>query len=400
MKVYQKQLLGTKMHTENKTSSKRIVIIGHEYATGPSHALEIYLKHKVEKLFFIAHPFVFAKDRRSHYRLYQDFGKLVEEKKFIDVFSNQILSVIKDVILSFFWILREGRFDVFVGVDATNTFVGILLKKIGFINKVIFYTIDYVPKRFENRILNTIYHFLDKFAVAYSDSVWNLSSIMVGEREKRGVSAKYREKQIVVPVGTESGVKQIPFKKIKRFHVVHMGHLIKKQGVQLFIEAIPEIVKKIPQFHAEIIGGGEYEIELKKLADKLSVSNYLTFYGFIENLGEVERLLSYCAVSIAPYVDSEDNYVRYTDPGKVKAYLTASLPLIITRVPAIALEIERRKCGIAINYNKHQLASAVVKLLSNKTTLMNYRKNAYNMGKEYRWDKVFKKALKTLENRS
>lgn len=381
------------MYTENKLHYKQIAIVSHEYATGPSHALEIYLKHKVKKLLFIAHPFVFAKDIRSHYRLYQDFGKLVKEKKFIDVTSNQILSVIKDVILSFFWILREGKFDVFVGVDATNTLVGILLRKIGFINKVIFYTIDYVPKRFENRILNNVYHFFDRFAVKYSDSVWNLSSIMVDEREKRGVAATYREKQIVVPVGTESGIKQIPFKKIKPFHVVHMGHLIKKQGVQLLIEAIPELVKRIPQFHAEIIGGGAYEIELKKLAAKLSVSNHLTFYGFIENLGEVERLLSYCAVSIAPYVDSEDNYVRYTDPGKVKAYLAVGLPVIITRVPAIALEIERRKCGVAIDYDKYQLTSAVVKLLSNEKILINYRKNAYKMGKEYRWDKVFAKAF-------
>jgi len=105
-------------------------------------------------------------------------------------------------------------------------------------------------------------------------------------------------------------------------------------------------------------------------------------------------MLSYCALGIAPYVDSEDNYVRYTDPGKVKAYLAAGLPLIITRVPAIALEIKRRKCGVVINYNKHQLADAVVKLLSNKTTLINYRKNAYNMGKEYRWHRIFDKALK------
>ncbi|MEK7572825.1 MAG: glycosyltransferase [Patescibacteria group bacterium] len=381
------------MYTENKLYEKRVVIVTHEYATGPSHALEIYLKLKVKKLFFIAHPFVFAKDRRSHYRLYQDFGKLIRQKKFIDFVSNEFVSILKDDFLSFFWILKEGKFDVFVGVDATNALIGILLKKIGFIKKVIFYTIDYVPRRFENKILNSTYHLLDKFAVAHSDFVWNLSSIMVKEREKRGVSAKYRKKQIVVPVGTESGIEQIPFKNIKRFHVVHMGHLIRKQGVQLLIEAIPEIIKQIPQFHAEIIGGGKYEIELKKLAEKLSVSNYLTFYGFIEDLEEVERLLSYCALGIAPYVNSKDNYVRYTDPGKVKAYLTVGLPVIITRVPAIALEIEKRKCGVAIDYDKHQLAKAVVKILSNETTLTDYRKNAYKMGKEYRWDKVFHKAF-------
>lgn len=369
------------------------VIVTHVYATGPSHALEDYLSKKVNKLLFIGHPFVFAKDTRSHFKFYKN-STLIEKKYFQAPLTNQIISAIKDVILSIYWVIRKGKFDIYIGVDGLNATIGVLFKKIGLVKKVVFYTIDFVPVRFKNKLLNWLYHLLDKIAVEGSDKVWNLSSIMVVEREKGGIGKEFRKKQIVVPVGTESGISRMSFKKIKRYHVGHMGHLIKKQGVQLVIEAIPDIIKQIPNFHFDIIGGGEYEKDLKKLAIKLRVSKYITFYGFVKNHQEVEKMLSTCVIGVAPYVDSEDNYVRYTDPGKVKAYWAAGLPVVITKVPQVAHEIEKNKCGIAINYDKKELAEAITKLLTNKNLLFNFRKNSLKMAKKYTWNKIFNKAIK------
>ncbi len=373
--------------------NKRIVIVSHEYATGPSHSLEDYLSSKVKNLLFIGHPFVFAHDTRSHYRLYTHGVTTPVRNRFISFSQNQIISIMKDIVLTVIWVLNNGKFDIYVGVDNVNTFVGIFLRKIGVVKKVVFYTIDYVPFRFTNKLLNRLYHNLDVYGVRHSNIVWNLSSSMVDGREKAGLEKAFRYKQIVVPVGTESNVKDVPRKKIKRFHVVHMGHLIKKQGIQLVIEAIPLIIKKIPEFHFDIIGGGDYEDYLKALAQKLGVSKYITFYGYIQSHQEIERMLSYCAVGIAPYVDSPDSYVRYADPGKVKAYLAASLPIIITRVTPMAHEIERNRCGISIPYDKKILVKAITTLLSDDKLLSEFRRNSKAMAKEYSWNKVFDRAM-------
>ncbi len=381
------------MNINDKLRQSRVVIVSHVYATGPCHSLEQYLRGKIVELFFIGHPFVFAKEKESHLRVYDNTGKLVKEKKSPIVVPNQTLSIVKEAILTFVWIVKNGKFDVYIGVDAANTFVGIWLKKLGFVKKVILYTIDYVPQRFPSPLLNSVYHFLDRYAIEHSDKVWNLSSIMVKEREKHGVDPKYRDKQIVVPVGTETEVAQIPFNKIKKFSVGHIGHIVKKQGVQLLVEAIPEIVKEIPQFHAEIIGGGDYAPEVKELAKKLNVSKYITFHGFIESHTEAEILLANCAVGIAPYEDTPDNFVRYTDPGKVKAYLAVGLPVIITKVPAISQEIADRKAGFAVEYDEHELARAVIDILTNDKKLQQFRKNAAAMGEEYQWDKIFDRAF-------
>jgi glycosyltransferase involved in cell wall biosynthesis len=381
------------MSLTNKLTDKRIVIATHIYATGPSHSLEDFLKDKVQKLLFIGHPFVYAKDTKSHYRLYQK-GLLIKQKYVVPFKGSQVLSQVKDTLLNIFFVfVNGGKFDLFVGVDSSNAIVGIFLKKIGLVKKVVFYTIDYVPNRFENKILNAIYHKMDKISVEHSDSVWNLSSIMADERENKGISKKFRSKQIVVPVGTEGNIKIINANKTKKFHIVHMGHLIKKQGVQLLLDAVPLVVKKIPQFHLEIIGGGEYEDILKKQVKDLKITKYVTFHGFVKNHAEVEKMVSYCEFGVAPYTDSPDNYVKYTDPGKVKAYLAAGLPVIITKVPEVYHYLVKKKCGIAVAYKVDELANAIISLLEDQEKLTMYRRNALVAAKEFSWDKIFTKAL-------
>jgi glycosyltransferase involved in cell wall biosynthesis len=71
-------------------------------------------------------------------------------------------------------------------------------------------------------------------------------------------------------------------------------------------------------------------------------------------------------------------FPRYSDPGKIKAYLAAGLPVVITNVPKIAEVIERAKCGIAIPDEKEALVNAVSGLLANEEMLKQYRKNAIN----------------------
>ncbi len=377
----------------NDFKNKKIVVVSHIYATGPTHALEEYLKGNVQKLIFIGHPFVFAKDTRSHMRVYDN-----HKKKSINTFSYfktsiQFLSLLKDTILTIYWLMKNGPIDMYIGADCFNASVGIFLKSIGLVNKTIFWTIDYIPNRFPNKLMNSFYHSLDTFCVQNSDVVWNLSQVMVTEREKKGVAKKYRNKQIVVPMGTEGNIISVPFSKIKRQTAVHMGHLIPKQGVQLIIEAMPGIIKKVPKFHLEIIGSGSYKDELKALANRYKIANYITWHGFIKEHSQVEKMLSYCAFGLAPYVNTKDNYIQYTDPGKVKAYLAAGLPTVITRMTQIADEINNRNCGKAIKYDKNELIVASVKMLTDDNLLKQMKKNVVIMSKDYSWDNIFSKAF-------
>lgn len=382
---------------ENKLNKLTFLIATHVYATGPSFKLEDYLRNKVESLVFIGHPFSFTKDTRSFIRIYRK-GKLTFESKFVAWQGPESLFYLKDILLTLWWTFKYGKdVDYFVGVNNFNAFAGYLMKLLGKVKKIIFYTIDYIPQRFENNFLNYVYHFLDELAIQKSDKVWNLSSIMVQEREKKGVRAKYRAKQIIVPIGTDIRKKPLAFKDIDRYKIVFMGHIREGQGVEMLIHAMKEVLKKIPEAHLLIIGGGPLEINMRNQVKRLKLEKNVKFTGFVKKFSDVQNFLQNGAIAVAPYVDDSKTYTRYTDPGKPKDYLASGLPIIITKVPQVAYEIEKNKCGLAINYNKKELTNAIIKLLSDKKKLILFRKNAFKMAEQYSWDKIFTEAfLNTL----
>ena len=97
---------------------------------------------------------------------------------------------------------------------------------------------------------------------------------------------------------------------------------------------------------------------------------------------------------MAPYVDDDSSFTKYTDPGKPKDYLASGLPVIITKISQVAFEIEKKKCGMAINYDKNELVAAIIKLLTNKSLLSEFKTNSLKMAHQYVWDKVFDRAIK------
>lgn len=369
------------------------VIVTHVYASGPSFKLEEYLKDRVDRLVFIGHPFSFAKDTRSFLRIY-DKGQLVEEKRFKTWKGSDISFYIKDLFLTIWWCLKYRKnTDYFIGVNNFNVFAGALLGVFVNVGKIIFYTIDYVPKRFENPILNSIYHFLDRIAVAKSHKVWNLSAIMVSQREKSGISEKYKDKQIEVPIGTDTKENPLSFDKIDRNKIVFLGHLRDGQGIEMLISAMKDVGKKVKNAHLLIIGGGALENALKTKIRSLGLEKKIRITGFIKEYEDVKKLMRDSAVAVAPYVDDEKTYTRFTDPGKPKDYLACGLPVIITKVPQVAFQIQKNRCGLAIDYNKKQLVDSLVDLLTDEIKLKEFRKNAFIFAKKYTWEKVFRDAF-------
>ncbi len=378
---------------EEKLNNKTVLIVSHFYSQGPGTRLEEFLIPKVNKLIYISHPFFFSKDNRSFLRIYQK-GKLIKNKKNIRLKGPEFIFWFRDIILTFLWIASvKGKIDYCFSLDSLLTNTVYPFKFFRKINKLVFYTIDFVPYRFSSRILNNFYSYLEKRAVTVSDKVWNLSSIMSEEREKRGYKKEYLKKQITVPIGTDLSVKPLPFNKIDQKKIVYLGIINRKQGVEILIEAMVDVVRELPEAHLLLIGGGPYIKLLQDKIKKLKLERSIKMTGFIEDFSEVVDLMRDGAIATAPYIDNDSAYTRYTDPGKPKDYLSIGLPVVITKVPQIAYEINKKQCGIAIDYNKNALSMAIIKLLSNKKLLLKYRNNAIKLAKSYSWEKIFKNAF-------
>lgn len=374
---------------------KKIIITCHYLVYGAPQALREYLiSEKIEKLFFIAHPLQI--DSTRSYREIIENGEIKNKNKSKLRSKISLINYLIEITLNFKWSFKKGdAYDLWIGVDPLNAFCGIVMRKLRRVKKVVYYTIDYVPERFSNKFLNNIYHWLDKFCLKNSDETWNVSyRIAEGREKKRGLKQYIYNNQVIVPIGIWfNKVKRMSFTEIKKHQLLFVGNLLEKQGVQLVLEAMPKIVGEISDFHFLVVGGGEYENTLKDKVKDLNLEKYVTFTGWIKERDKLDNIMADSAVAIAMYDKSKDTFTYYADPTKLKDYLSAGLPILLTDLPHNAKEIEENKCGIIIDYDKEMISVAIIELMKNEVRLRQYRENAINYIVKFDWGLIFQKNL-------
>ncbi len=378
-------------------ANKRVVVVSHIYALGPPIVdLEEYLRSRVRKLTIIGLPFSYSRIEKSFLRQYEGKQKRFELEKKPFIRRDWYLYG-RDFVLALWWGFRAGKTDVFIGIDNVNAFVGLILRFFHRTEVVVYYTIDYNPERFSNNLMNSIYHWIDTQCVKRANWVWNLASVMVDEREKKGISPQYQAKQLTVPIGVNLNIKPKPAVKRHPYEIAYMGHLRAGQGVEFLIDAFPSVVKQIPQAKLAILGGGELLLSLRHKVKQMKLEESVYFSGFVKDSRDLDERLSLAQVAVAPYEDTPGNYTRYTDPGKPKSYLALGIPIVITKVPQFAKVIDKRKAGVAIDFDQKQLVSAIVELLKDQKKWQQYHNNALALANEYKWDDLFDKAFRSMK---
>lgn len=385
-------------------NDSRIIIAAHYRVYSSPQALRDYLRQEnCPELSYISHPLPIANEKVNE-------DSIIEISKGTKVFlkekkkrfrENIVLGSILDIFLTIKWIFPQKKYNLFVGVDNLNALSGLILRMTGKVDKVVYYSIDYFPTRFNSRMLNGIYHALDKLCVRYSDETWNVSPMMVKAREKNGLAKKYSKKQFTVPIGVWfNKAQRADSKKKNEKKIIFSGHLVEHMGVDLILDSLPQIIKKIPKIHLDIIGGGEEEKKLKRIARELKIMKYVKFWGWVRERQKLEKIMSKGSVGAAPFnTDILDEKVKNADPAKLKDYMLFGLPIIVTDAISNVEKIRKSKSGIIIKYSSNDFAKAVIKLLDNKNLLLEYRKNAINYVKQFDYPLLFQKNINRVLNK-
>lgn len=381
---------------KNNRKISAVISLHEFYEAGSAYELRDFLleNYNADILFF-SHPLLLRKESYNFSSRYEYFKNSMSVKKgnaFHWVLPEPFL-YIKDFLYTLIWTISIGqKYDLFFGYDPLDAFCGILLRSIGRVKKVIYYNIDFTPIRFQNKILDYIYHLFDKYSTYNADLNWVGTKRTVKARINYGLSLKKMAKTIIVPDGNHSlRIKQKKSSQIKKENIIYLGGVYKKQGIDLVIEALPKLNKLVEKLKFTVIGDGEYLDELKEKVRTLGLNN-VEFLGYIKDSSKVEDILTGSGIAVAPYFPDKNSFTYYSDPGKPKWYLACGLPVIITNVPAVAEVIERRKAGKMINYDKEELINAVLEIM-HKENYEKYRKNAREMGLSFDWSIIFKKAL-------
>lgn len=375
---------------------KSAVIVFHESTTGPPHDLRDYLlEHGLSSLLFISHPLLYLPeffDKSSTYTIFKH-GKIVKTGVGHHWKLPEALLYIKDLVYTWWWIFRYmPKSDVYVGVGNLNVLIGLALRFLGRTKTVIYYVIDYVPQRFSNPVVNYVYHLVERIAASQADWTWNLSPRMISGREKRWGRAFPH--QLVVPHGVHfDRITRVPLGAINRYEILYMGSLLEKQGVQLIIEALPSLIRKIPRVTFTIIGKGPYETMIKKLIETYHIGNHVHMMGYIADHHEMENRIAKAAIAVALYDKEHDIFSYYADPGKIRNYLGAGVPVLMTDVPYVARDVKNHRCGLVITYSKEAVADALYNYFRSPDKIKTMRKNALAYAKQYNWDAVFDHAF-------
>lgn len=352
---------------------------------GPVHTLASYLARRKTPYTYIGYP-LYAGEK-SLITTYN--GKKDTTKKFGS--SLKLPLILKSLHETWFTLsfLRENHQDLVIAIDPLNALATVLAKKMGFAKKVIFYTVDYTPKRFPNKLLNDIFHKIDEFCVRNADAVWNVSNKIVERRQEQGVPAS---KNKYVPNAPSFKVgKPLPANKANQFSVMMVTGITHAPAFTMVIDAISSLIDKYPSIRLSIIGGGPAEQEFKNKVASSKLKGHVEFLGQLDHTALLNTLPK-GGLGLAIYTSDYD-WVNYGDSMKAREYLLSGLPTIITDVVSTGDDILKYDAGLVVKPTKQDIQKGIEKLIKDKTYWTKMRSNTLTLSKELDIDKILDKVF-------
>ncbi len=150
--------------------------------------------------------------------------------------------------------------------------------------------------------------------------------------------------------------------------MVCVGRLIHRKGQDKLIQAMPEILKSVPNAHLLLIGDGPYREYLQKLVERNNLEEAVTFKGRVE----FEDLPMYMCAGDIFAMPSRSRLMGLEVEGLGSAYLEATacgLPILAGNSGGIPDAVIHNKTGLVVNgRDEKQIAAAAIELLSNSVS--------------------------------
>jgi len=366
--------------------SKRVILASHiSDLSGPTEALEKYLIKKSENLLSVLNPLAYCEEK---VRVVKKYKRTELQEKFLpcDFRRISLVSWILDTLITLFYSFRFGHAQLFIACDPLMGFVGVILKRLNRVDRLVLYSIDWTERRFENKLINNIYYFLDSVVVSNSDYLWGISAAVVDVRLNQGYS---EDRVFLVPVGVYQEEIRRPTDYDKNT-LVFLGAFEKTKGIELVLDSWEAIREANSNARLVFIGKTPLGVVDVSYEERLKNLVGVTLLGVLPHK-EVLKILGSYGVGLAPYSNDLYSISKYCDPSRVKDYIACGLPVLITDVPPIHRLVAKKRCGVVVNsYNTDSLLDGLKNIWDNYDAMRN---NSVNYGKSLDWNKIFEDAL-------
>lgn len=196
---------------------------------------------------------------------------------------------------------------------------------------------------------------LDRLTASWVDTIICASEYIRCQALSRGIP---KQKLIVVYNGVSSRefFKMHLKKSTNEYRIGVFGRLDRIKGQRTAIEALPHIMKNIPNIELALVGDGPDLNILKELAQQLGIQDKVQFLGFKD---DVNFLYNTVDVVLIPSLND-------ALPNVLLEARTIGIPVIATKVGGIPEVIKSDKEGVLVEpLNPKRMAKAIVGLLNN-----------------------------------
>ncbi len=355
------------------------VVKGLKNRFGTVTSIRIPLQEFKSPIVFGKDPIAHPKDRQKQLRLPQALGEHQAIKYVLDFFAILALAL---------KILLETRQHVVIGIDPLSTLPLTLLKPF-FRFKLIFYSVDFNEKRFNNTTLQSLYELADKYSSLLADQVWGVCDAL-NEYKKR----RYGVKGLYIPNSFPFNKRHYVDNKDKRTgtKAVWTGSILTNRQIKHIMRLCKKIQQLRPEMEFWFIPTNKIDIFRKEIA-KTGLKN--TRIYDIDGRKASLKLVSLCDMGIAIY-DKSFGSTKYIEPIKIWEYMMCGLPFIISREPS--LNKETGKSGVALLLdadNRLPKDSAIGQFISNDNIIA-VRERCVWLAKKHDAAVLMSNALKLL----
>jgi glycosyltransferase involved in cell wall biosynthesis len=200
-------------------------------------------------------------------------------------------------------------------------------------------------------ISRRIYRGVDQVAVTSQSFVKYLEEIIGLDRKKIQYIPQYAEELYSANFDT------VGTPKDENINLLFAGNIGEMQGVETIIRAAAEL-QDMNNIKWHIVGDGSARVKCEELANKLGISERVTFYGH----RPVSEMPYFFAKASALLVTlKNDRFISYTLPGKIQSYMAAGKPIIGAINGEAKQVIEASGCGLCCPAEDYQALADIIR---------------------------------------
>ena len=296
----------------------------------------------------------------------------------------------------------KKRFSVIevCNIPDFHIFTTLLPKLFG--SKVIFSMFEKTGAVFTEslRLSNThifikIINFITKMVMHYADHII-FTDIVVQKESIENFKIPSGKTTLVLNVPDESVFNLEPVYRDDPDHdfcITIVSSILQRYGLQTMLQAVPLLLKEIPNLKVHIIGGGDFFPHMKKMAEEMGIEEYLNCTDIIP-YEQVSKYIAMADICVAPMLDDVGT------PNKVLEYIAMGKPTISTDLPGLKALFDDNTIVYYHPGDKHELADRILELYQNPEKRTALSISAKELYRQYHWPimkqaylKVYKKLL-------